>query len=557
MNHEIAWTRTRPVVAGREGAVASAHPLASQAGLDILRDGGNAVDAVIAMAASLGVVEPYMSGVGGVGFLLLHLAGGAGLNRQAGWAGPPAAAGGTTKTLNFSGNTPARGTPDQFTPDDQDLGPRACMIPGNVAGWCEALRSHGTKPVSEVLAPAIRLADRGFPLHPFNVLFMERALPRLNEPGMHIFGQVPMRVGAILRQPDLATSLRQIADGGPDEFYRGKLGHRIADYIQSQGGLLSRDDLAGYQPDWEEPISVNYRGLEVKTCPPNNEGFQILQTLKLLEAEDLASLGHNSPAYIHLLSEAIKLAVADRIEWSGDPRFRPVPLGRLLSDDYIAKRRTLIDRQHPSRSEGERWEGKRAAGVVGPGELGGLTTHMAAVDSQGNVASITQSLGNGFGSGVVVPGTGIALNNFIWWTDIDPACPTPNLVHPGKRWSSCMAPVHVFRDGRFWFSIATPGSWGILQTTLQMLLNVVEFGADVQLAIEAPRFRVWEETRIQIEDRVDMAVRNELTDRGHVLESLGDFSPLVGGGQSVMIDLESGARLAGADPRRDGYALAY
>jgi gamma-glutamyltranspeptidase/glutathione hydrolase len=204
---------------------------------------------------------------------------------------------------------------------------------------------------------------------------------------------------------------------------------------------------------------------------------------------------------------------------------------------------------------------------VKPGNIEGLTTHLAAVDEQGNVASITQSLGNGFGSGMVVPETGVALNSFAHWCEIDPACPTPNLIAPGKRWAACMAPVHVFRRGeaegheasreRFWFSIATPGSYGILHTTLQMLLNIVEFGADCQAAIEAPRFRLWEETRMQIETRIPPAVLAELSRRGHHLEQLGDYNYGVGGGQSVMIDPESGARLAGADPRRDGYALAY
>ena len=189
--------------------------------------------------------------------------------------------------------------------------------------------------------------------------------------------------------------------------------------------------------------------------------------------------------------------------------------------------------------------------------MDGLTTHLSAVDTQGNVASITQSLGNSFGSGVVVPGTGVALNNFAYWTEIDPSCPTPNLIQPGKRWSCPMAPVQVFADGRFWFSIATPGSYGILQTTVQMLLNIVEFGADPQAAIEAPRFRVYEDTRMEIEDRVAAATRAELAARGHALELIGDYSMQVGGGQSVMIDPRSGARLAGADPRRDGYALAY
>ncbi len=539
MNDQTNWTRTRPTVAGMCGAVASAHPLATGAGLDVLRAGGNAVDAVVATAAALNVVEPYMSGLGGVGFLLLHLSGG------------------ETKVLNFSGNTPAAATPDQFTPEQQDHGPRACLIPGSVAGWMEALRAHGTMPAAKVFAAAIRLAEEGFPLHPLNARLLELALPRLNDAGREVFSGVPCRLGAVLRQPDLAASFRGIGEHGADHFYHGELGGRIADYIGSQDGLLTREDLAGYTPDWESPISVSYRGLEVKTCPPNCEGFQILQTLKLLETTDLKSLGHNSADYIHVLSEAIKLAVADRIRWCGDPKFHPVPLDRLLSEDYTAGRRKLINPKQASRSEGERWRGPREAGVVSPGKTDGLTTHLAAVDAEGNVASITQSLGNAFGSGVMVPGTGITLNNFIWWTEIDPACPTPNLLQPGKRWSSCMAPVQVFRDGKFWFSMATPGSWGILQTTLQMLLNIVEFGADPQTAIEAPRFRVWEETRMQIEDRVDSDVREQLTARGHVLESIGDFSMLVGGGQAVMIDPDSGARLAAADPRRDGYALSY
>jgi gamma-glutamyltranspeptidase/glutathione hydrolase len=536
----MLWERTRPVVAGRTAAVASAHPLASQAGLHILQRGGNAVDAAIAMAAALGVVEPYMSGPGGVGFLLLYLADG------------------SARTLNFSGNTPAAATPDQFGPETQDRGSRACLIPGNVAGWFEALCQHGSLSAEIVFAPAVEFAREGFPLHPANVRFLEVSRPRLNDAGLEVFGHVPLKIGAILRQPDLARTLEKLAADGPDVFYRGDLARKIADHVQSCDGLLSRQDLENYRPDWETPIEVGYRGLTVRTCPPNCEGFQILQTLKLLEAENLAGLGHNSAEYIHLLSEAVKLAVADRIVWGGDPKFLPVPLDRLLSDDYAAQRRILINRQRASRSEGERWRGPRDAGVVPPGRADGMTTHLVAVDGAGNVASITQSLGNGFGCGVMIPGTGVLLNNFVWWCEIDPTCPTPNLIQPGRRWSCCMSPVHVLRDdGRFWFSVGTPGSYGILHTTVQMLLNIVEFGADPQAAIESPRFRVWEEARMQIEDRVPVSIREQLAARGHQLELIGDYSPSVGGGQAILIDPESHARLAGADPRRDGYALAY
>lgn len=535
------FPRTRPVVAGKNFAVASAHPLATQAGVEILGRGGNAVDAAIAVAAALGVVEPYMSGVGGVGFLLLHLAHG------------------ETHVLNFSGNTPARGTPDQFTYETKERGIRAPLIPGNVAGWFEALRRFGRLSPQQILAPAIRHAEEGFPLHPFNVDLIRNSLPRVNPAGQAIYAGVPLRIGAMLRQPELGATLRHLADEGPDWFYRGEFADRLHRFMQAEDGLITRDDLADYAPDWETPIAVNYRGLTVRTCPPNNEGFQILQTLKLLESFDLARMEPNSADYVHLLSEAAKLAVADRIRYAGDPNFTSVPLDRLLSDQYIAERRKLINLEKASLSEGERWRSPAEPDVVKPGSVNGLTTHFSAVDSHGNVASITQSLGHGFGSGMFVPGTGVALNSFAYWCEIDPTCPTPNLIAPGKRWAACIAPVHVFRNDpveRFWFSVSTPGSYGILHTTVQMLLNVIEFGADCQAAIEAPRFRLWENTRMQIENRFPFRTLEDLSRRGHHLELVGDFNYVVGGGQAVMIDPESGARLAGADPRRDGYAAA-
>ncbi len=532
-------SRKRPVVGGRHGAVASAHPLASQAGLDMLRSGGNAVDAVVTMAATLAVVEPYMSGPAGVGFLLLHRPGS------------------QPRVLNFSGTSPSGAVPEAFDEQTRELGPKSALVPGNVAGWFEAIASEGTRGAADIFAAAIRHGRDGFPLHPSNAHFIGVARPRLNDVGQKVFGGLEPRIGEIHISTDLADTYSRLVEEGPELFYTGELGHRLADYTQEQGGLITREDLAGYQPEWVDPIEVNYRGLTVRTPGPNNEGMQILETLKILEGFDLSALGHNSTEYIHLLSEAIKLAVADRIRWCGDPKFSPVPLDQLLSDAYAATQRERIDRVRASVVEGERWGGFREGDFVAPGKIDGLTTHLSAVDVDGNVASITQSLGNGFGSGVMVPETGVLLNNFVYWTETDPKCGTPNRIEPGKRWSCCMAPVHVLDGSDFWFSIATPGSFGILQTTLQMLLNVVEFGADVQSAIEAPRFRVWEETRMQIEDRVPESVRAELSARGHCLEDIGDFSYQVGGGQGVVIDRQSGARLAGADPRRDGYALAY
>src|SRR5579863_4578178 len=285
-------TRTRPVVAGTHAAVASAHPLASAVGIEMLKSGGHAVDAAVAMAVALGVVEPYMSGVGGVGFLLLH------------------EARGKTRVLNYCGNTPAGATWDKFTNDSKERGILAPLIPGNPAGWFEALRQYGRLSVQTIFAPAIEHAERGFPMHPFNVDLLDASLPRVNAAGRAIYGEVPLRIGAVLKQPELGRTLRNLAEQGPDFFYRGDLAARIDRFMRDEGGLITADDLAGYCPDWEEPVEVAYRGHSVRTCPPNNEGFQILQTLKLLEGFDLASLGHNTAEYIHLLSEAVKLAVA-------------------------------------------------------------------------------------------------------------------------------------------------------------------------------------------------------------------------------------------------------
>ncbi|MEX1229281.1 MAG: gamma-glutamyltransferase [Planctomycetaceae bacterium] len=533
------WSRTRPCVGGREGAVACGHPLAAQAGLDMLRSGGNAVDAAIAMAVAVGVVEPYMSGVGGNGLMLIHLADG------------------TTTSLNFTGYAPQSTQLELLTPENIDVGPRASMVPGNIAGWCMALEQYGTKSRQDVFAPAVSLAEDGFPLLPFNVRMIESNLARLNPAGSEVFNRPPIRIGAMLKQTDLARTLTDLAQVGSNLFYKGGLGKTIAEYIQSQDGFLSAADLAGFQPEWQPPVSVTFRDCEVVTCAPNCEGFQILQTLKLLEPFELAKLGHNSAAYVHLLTEAMKLAVADRIAWSGDPRLFPVPVEQLLADDYINRRRRFIDEDRASFSEGERPARLRPPQSVPAGTPEGMTTHMAAVDAQGNSACITQSFGNGFGSGVMIPGTGLLLNNFIWWTEIDPEAPPRHQARGGQQWSCCMSPLQVFRGGKFWFSISTPGSWGILQTTVQMLLNVIEFGMDPQLAIDAPRFRLWEGTRIQMESRFDAAARAELTARGHQIEDVPAFSHYVGGGQAVMIDQQSGARLAGADPRRDGYALAY
>ncbi|MBI3325702.1 MAG: gamma-glutamyltransferase [Nitrospinae bacterium] len=543
-----AYTSHRPVVMGCSGMVASAHPLASQAGLRMLVEGGNAIDAAVAAASALNVVEPYMSGVGGIGVLLCYLA----RQRQ-------------IRVLNFSGRAPYAAEPGRYTPETKQVGILSPLVPGNVAGWLTLLETYGSMERAKVLAPAIAYAEKGFPVTDKNSRFIHENIPLLSRfpTAAQIFlhnGHSP-KPGSILKQPTLAKSLRTIAEGGKEVFYRGALAAKIVRFIEEQGGLLTRRDLADYEPAWEEPIRTSYRGYDVYVPPPNSSAFQILATLNILEEFDLSSLGYGSPALLHLLMEAIKLSVTDRITYAGDPTHSPIPLSTILSQEYARQQQRRIDRQKASSVSGERYSAAKIAGALRtdiPEEYAsGLTTHLAAADGEGNVVTITQTLGNAFGSGVAVEDTGIFLNNMAYWFEIDPERGSPNLIAPWKRVDFCVAPMQVLHNGAFTLSLGTPGSYGILQTTLQMLLHILDFGMNIQEAIEAPRFRYYEGQRVQMEDRFPVETRRALQQLGHQVESLGDWSWSVGGGQGILRHPESGALQGGADPRRDGYAVGF
>jgi gamma-glutamyltranspeptidase/glutathione hydrolase len=538
----------RPVVMGTRGVVAAAHPLAALTGVEMLQRGGNAVDAAVATAATLNVVEPFMSGLGGFGFLLFY-----------------EAATGQVRALNYSGYAPAAARPGRHNDDTKTTGLLAPLVPGNPAGWLTALETCGTLSRADVFAPAIRYATEGFPLTHFG-----HRMFALNAPKLNLFpeaaavylrdGAAPLP-GAVLRQPDLAETFRQIVEGGAEVFYRGAIAEALVSFCERYGGLITAEDLAEYAPEWQEPVRSTYRGCELVTMPPNSSGFQILATLNLLEGFDLPELGHNTAPYVHLLAEAMKLAVADRIAYGTDPNFKAIPVEGLISKEYAAARRALIDLHRAAPVEGERWNKTPPEGFLQPGQpelhTPGMTTHFAVIDAAGNAVSVTQTLGSGFGCGRVVEGTGIALNNGIHWFETDPDCPTPNLIAPRKRLEMPMAPTQVYRDGRFWFAVSTPGSYGILQTTTQMILNVVEFGASIQQAIEAPRFKTLVGTQLEVEERFPVDVCEGLEARGHEIVLAEPWSVSVGGAQGVMLDPASGARMGGGDPRRDGYAIAF
>ena len=534
----------RPPAIGTGGVVASAHGLASLAGLRCLIDGGNAVDAAVAVAAALSVVEPFMSGPGGGGGYMMFYE----------------AKSGRLHGLNYLGHTP-RAAHAGLWSDQEEVhdDPRSAIVPGALAGWLAALERFGSMDRATVFRGAIEQAEHGWPILPWNVRIFEENAPRI-EPFatsrrvLYPNGRPP-RAGELVPQPDLARSYREIVEGGADAFYRGQLGERFVRGVQEAGGLLSIEDLADLKVEWQEPLGVDYRGLRVSTLPPECSGVQYLESLKILEAYDLPALGHNSAEYLHLLIETIKLASADRSRYTMEGRAAVEPL---LGERYAAERRALIDRSRAAPSEGERYL-RDKKGAVEPGDplryRRDNTTHFEVVDRDHNIVSITQSNGAGWGCGLIAGDTGMAVNNFLYWQDLNPD--SPNHLRPGFKGEMPMAPCIVTHDGRPILGIGTPGSYGILQTTLQMLLNYLDFRMNVQAAIEAPRVRAFEGTLVDVEGRVSPRVRAGLAERGHSFNLLEDWTWRVGGGHGVAVDPETGVLTGGADPRRNGAALGW
>ena len=535
----------RSTVTGRRGMIASAHPLASLAGVRILMEGGNAIDAVVAVAAALNVVEPYMSGMGGDGYMHIYSA------REQ-----------EHTVLDYMGRSPYGATFEEVgDPESRARGPRSPLVPGACGGWLAALERYGSMDAAAVFQPAIEYAEQGFPLTVNNAEFIDFNVPEmLRHPSTTEtylpHGRAPV-AGEIMTQPDLAKSMRAIAEGGADVFYRGEIADRLVRYMEENGGLITHRDLRDFAVEWQEPISVPYRGYRVFAPPPPCQAIQYLETLNIMEGFDVAELGHNRAATLHRFIEAAKLAQADRAEYAGIDN---PPTAGLLSKEYAAQRRAEIGEQARP-SGGERYTSVKIDDEVLAGEprrwmLSECTTHFSAIDAAGNAVGVTQSLGAGFGSGVVIPGTGIALNNFLNWMDGDPQ--SPNVVGPGLKTEMCMSPVQVWDEQGLRFLIGTPGSYGILQTTPQMIMNVIDHDMNIQAAIEAARVKATTPGPVvDVETRIGEDVLLELTQMGHHLNRLGPWNAGVGGGQGILVDPESGGFMGGADPRRDGYALGW
>jgi gamma-glutamyltranspeptidase/glutathione hydrolase len=527
----------RSPVACRRGMVATSQPLAAMAGVRVLLGGGNAVDAAIATAAALNVVEPMSTGIGGDAFALIYMADS-----------------GEVRALNGSGRAPLAATPELYRRRGHTEVPLydilAVTVPGAVDAWTTALDAYGTRSLAEVLAPAIEYAEDGFPVSEVVAAAWHTIAPRLrDDPAAArtylVDGLYAPLPGEVFRQPNLARTLRQIADGGRDAFYRGPIAEAIVATSDALGGLLTLEDFARHQSTWEEPISANYRGYTVFECPPNGQGLAALLALNILADDDLAALGPDSPDALHLQIEAMRLAFADAFTYIGDPHHVEVPVEALLSSRYAEARRMLIDPRYAARSV--------RAGVPPVGED---TVYLTVVDEDGNAVSFINSLYHGFGAGIVAGETGIALQNRGACFVLDEG--HANCLAPGKRPYHTIIPCMVLQDRWLWASFGVMGGFMQPQGHLQVLVNMIDFGMTPQEALDAPRFEVLTDLeRVALERTFDPALRAELIARGHrVVDSEASLFGF-GGGQIIQIDQNSGARIGGSDPRKDGCAIGY
>lgn len=544
----VAPSQSRPDIRGTEGAVSAGHPLAAAAGYEVLRRGGNAVDAAVTMAGVLAVVRPHMNGVGGDAFALIY----DGSTRE-------------VSALNGSGRAGALADPAFFRDrgvEDAipEKGALSVSVPGTIAAWADALERFGTISMAEALEPAIRYAADGFPVSKRLGSDMAGGRRGLNQPasGLYLPGGDPPPPGSLLRNPALARTLQTVAAEGKDGFYRGEPARTISAFLEREGGYLREGDFAAHTSTWVEPISGGYEGLEILVLPPNTQGMAQLQLLEMAKGHALAEMDPMGTEYLHTLLELKKLAFADRNQWVADPDFVEIPLDRLLSQEYLSERSRMVDptRAATEVSSGVAWESPGGGGM-GPDDVDdtGDTVYLTAVDRWGNGVSWIQSLFQTFGSGLLEPESGVVLHNRGALFSMDQS--HPNIVAPGKRPYHTLTPLMALRGDELAFTLGTPGGDGQTQSLIQIINNLVLFGMTPQEAIEAPRFRSYPGLDVAIEDRVPARVRRELEGRGHALRVISGWTATFGGAQMILVEPGTGTLVVGSDPRREAYGLAY
>ena len=519
---------------GSQGMVSTAHPIATRAGLATLEGGGNAFDAAVTIAATLNVVEPMMSGMGGYGTILVF-------DAELGEA----------HYLDASGKIPMAVDADAYrspTPgyEENRRNAKAVSTPGAANAWEAMSRRFGTLPWSELLQPAIEVAEEGFSLDARTAGFIDRAFPEFPEHARAFYGRdgVPLGAGDRLIQKDLATSLRQVAREGAQAIYGGSLGQAIDTAMRDTGGFLAEQDLLDDRAEWWQPIRIHYRGVEVVTPSAPAGAFPMLVRLGMMSLVEPEQLGHNSLDYLHHFAEVTKHAYWTRLAYSGDPDVQPPPYATLLSESYWRAESAKIDPQ-----------AAKAFDPSGIADANLNTTHFVVADRWGNVVSATVTLGNLFGSRIMPEGTGIWLNNSLAYCTFEPPG-NPMDAHPGRRKLSSDAPSFVLRDGKPWIALGTPGGHTITQTVAQMIMNSVDFGMNIQDAIAAPRIAFNVPNHLDVEESVPQEIRDQLIARGHEvrLRTLGNAHGL------TLEYGEDGSPIrftGGSDPRGIGLAEGY
>ncbi|MBL8381940.1 MAG: gamma-glutamyltransferase [Burkholderiales bacterium] len=534
----------RPPTLAPRGMVTCPHSLASAAGADVLRAGGSAVDAAIAASAALAVLYPHMTSVGGDAFWLIH-----------------DARTGAVRYLDAGGRAAAAGSIDWFRARGlaevpyRGIVPATLTTPGAVAGWCEAHAAYGRLPLARNLEAAIAYARDGFPvtsrLAGWIASVAAELAPYPETTALFLPGGTVPRAGTTLVNAGLARTLEAIADRGRAGFYEGEVADALAAFAAARGGLFTAADLKGQTARWGEPIVGTYRDLTLYETPAPTQGFTVLEMLNLVEPMELHRREFLGPDHVHFLVQAKQIAYHDRDRHLADPAFADVPMARMISKAYAAERRGLID---PARALP--WDR-----VPSYGSLAGDTVFIAAVDADGNAASLIHSLYGVFGSGVTAGDTGVVLQNRSAYFNLDPA--HPNCLAPGKTPLHTLIASLGFRNDRLWSVLGCMGADGQPQIHLQTYVNLLDFGCDIQEALEAPRwlsgrFGLTEpRDTLHIEARFPAATIDELARRGHLLDRWGDWNELAGHAHGIVIDPLSGMRCGGSDPRSDGAAIGY
>jgi gamma-glutamyltranspeptidase/glutathione hydrolase len=536
---------SRSEVIAANGMVATSHPLATQIGLDILKNKGNAIDAAIAANAALGLMEPTGNGIGGDLFAIV-------------WDAKTQALYG----LNASGRSPKSLSLEWFRQNGYKtippFGPLSVSVPGAVDGWFELNSRFGKLGMSQLLQPAIHYARKGHPVHETIQYYWNIDIERLSEfPGfkdqMAMSGRAP-RIGEMWKNPNLANTLERIACEGRDAFYKGHMAHVVGEYMQENGGFLSYRDMAAHSSEWIEPLCVNYRGYEVWELPPNGQGIAALQMLNLMEPYNVAAMGFGSADYVHLLVEAKKIAYEDRAHFYADPDFCDIPIEKLLSREYAAERGKLLDMESAA---AEYPYGDPA--ILRDGD----TVYLTTADAEGNMVSLIQSNYHGMGSGMTPPGLGFVLQNRGELFNLEPG--HANSFEPGKRPFHTIIPSFITKDGNPWISFGVMGGDMQPQGHVQIVTNLIDFGMNLQEAGDAPRIHHFGSSEptgevmkdggiINLESGFDKEVISKLISRGHhIRDAHGPY----GGYQAIMKDPDSGVYYGASESRKDGQAAGY